>query len=260
MLILYFSGTGNTKYLANLFSHRMNIKCFSIESDINFKDEIKAHKTITFCYPIYCSRVPLIMREFVHKYKKELVGKKIIILVTQMFFSGDGARVFTDMFKSSEIDVIYAEHFNMPLNMGNTFFLDPWKPTKKSIYKATKNVKRKLNYVCKNIRKGVKVKRGFSLGSILLGFIQGKVWQKDTKSISASRLELKMKKGVKIHKECTQCNLCVKICPMKNLKSENGKVYGLDNCTACFRCVNKCPQKAITVFVHRKPKWQYKGV
>jgi flavodoxin len=64
-LTIYFSGTGNTKYIAGLFSRKMDAACFSIESDVDFSTEIKQHDTIAVCYPIYGSRVPLIMREFV---------------------------------------------------------------------------------------------------------------------------------------------------------------------------------------------------
>ena len=40
MLMLYFSGTGNSKYIANLFSKKVNAKCYSIEENIDFKKEI----------------------------------------------------------------------------------------------------------------------------------------------------------------------------------------------------------------------------
>ena len=98
MLTLYFSGTGNTKYIAEEFSKLMDAKCISIEAEVDFTQEIKSHDCIAFCYPIYGSRVPRNMREFVAKHMSDLTGKKIIIFVTQAFLSGDGARVFTDMF------------------------------------------------------------------------------------------------------------------------------------------------------------------
>ena len=41
MLMLYFSGTGNSKYIASTFSKKMNAKCHSIEEKIDFKNEIK---------------------------------------------------------------------------------------------------------------------------------------------------------------------------------------------------------------------------
>ena len=258
MLTLYFSATGNTEYIAKLFSHQMDAKCLSIEADTNFTQEIKAHDTIAFCYPIYASRVPRIMREFAAKHMSDLSGKKIIIFITQMIFSGDGARVFTDMFWDDTIEVIYAEHFNMPHNTGNIPIF--WKPSDKAIKKRVKKTNTKMMQVCKNIKKGIVKKRGFSRFSQILGNIQGKPWQGSSKEISASSftVENKAKNGVKIHKNCTTCGLCVKICPMKNLINDGDKIKQNSNCTVCYRCVNLCPAKAITVMmVHIRPRWQY---
>ena len=258
MLTLYFSGTGNTKYIASLFSKKMNAGCISIEADTDFAAEIKAHETITFCYPIYNSRVPRIMREFAHNHMTDLVGKRIIILVTQQVLSGDGARVFADLFEEGAIEVIYAEHFNMQQNMGN---IPVWwmlfKPTKRSQQKFIKKTNAKMNIVCNNIKNGIVKKRGFSKFSKLLGCIQGKLWQKNTKDIKPVRLEKKLMSGIRIHKNCTACNICTKVCPMKNLINHKGQLQHMNNCTVCYRCVNKCPQKAITVYIHLKPKWQY---
>ena len=258
MLTLYFSGTGNTKYLAELFCSKTDSKCFSIEATIDFANEINAHDIITFCYPIYCSRVPRIMREFTHRYMDNLHGKKIIILVTQMLFSGDGARVFADMFETGTIEIIYAEHFNMQQNMGNIPVFNLWKPSEKSKQKYISKAEAKMNTICDNINNNIIKKRGFSKWSKLVGCIQGKIWQKSTKDIIPHRLEKKIQNGVRIHPSCTACNKCIKICPMKNLVNNENQIQHLNNCTICYRCVNSCAQKAITVYIHTKPRWQYK--
>ena len=274
MLTLYFSATGNTKYIADLFSSEMGVACLSIEDDKNFTEENKSHDVIAFCYPVYASRVPRIMREFVAKHMSDLNGKKIIILVTQMMFSGDGARVFTDMFWDNAIEVVYAEHFNMPHNVGNIPIL--WKPSDRAIKRCIKKTNIKMMRICRDIKNGVVKKRGFSRFSSFLGSIQGKLWQGSSKEINpgVSTIEERVKNGVKIHKECTVCYLCVSICPMKNLVCEkrNGvendkrckesnramEIVPQGNCIVCYRCVNRCPQKAITVMmVHIRPKWQY---
>ena len=261
MLTLYFSGTGNTKYAAESFSRKMGAKCLSIEDDADFSAEIKAHDTIAFCYPIYCSRVPRIMRAFVHKHVTDVIEKKVVILVTQQIFSGDGARVFTDLFDEGAIEVIYAEHLNLQQNMGNipvfsTFF----KPGEKKNRRYIKKTEAKMNTICNNIKSGVVKKRGFSKSSEVLGYIQGKPWQADTSEVAPTRLEKKLTEGLRIHEDCITCDLCVDICPMKNLEHRDGKILHMNNCTLCYRCVNRCPRNAITVFIHSKPKWQYSGI
>jgi ferredoxin len=256
-LTIYFSGTGNTKYIAELFSRKMDAACYSIEADTDFSAEIKRHDTIAVCYPIYGSRVPLIMREFVAKYVDDFKGKKLIVFVTQLAFSGDGARVLTDLFPANHVNVIYAEHFSMPNNISNTFFLR--QRSNKSLAKKAHKADRKMDRVCHDIRNGKVKRRGFSAFSKLIGKVQGKPWQGDSRNISASKgsMEYRAKHSVKIDANCNACNICVQCCPMHNFENVQGIITPKDNCTICYRCINLCPQKAISVWFSQKPKWQY---
>ena len=55
MLTLYFSGTGNTRFVADNFSKKTDAECHSIEEDLDFGAAIARHERICFCYPIYGS-------------------------------------------------------------------------------------------------------------------------------------------------------------------------------------------------------------
>jgi len=260
MLTIYFSGTGNTKYIAELFSQEMDAICVSIEEDIDFQDHIKNHDILCFCYPIYGSRVPLIMRRFVAEHMEAIKGKKLIIFATQLLYSGDGARVFTDLFQPGTVEVIYAEHFNLPNNVSNLFFLG--ENSAEKLEKKRQKAEAKLEQMCRNIKNGISKKRGFSAGSKFLGNLQGLAWQGNSRRIEAnSKLgERTMGKAVRIDRDCTMCGLCVKLCPMDNLEQKGGVIAQQDNCTVCYRCVNACPQRAISIYFRAKPKWQYKGM
>ena len=249
MIMLYFSGTGNSKYIAELFCRHMDAECYSIEDDIDFEKLIKSNETIGFCYPVYGSRAPRILREFAVKQRETLKNKKLIIFCTQVLFSGDGARSFTDIFPRGHIKVMYAEHFLMPNNVCN-FFLTPLESEKK-VERYVMNAERKMQLVCENIKAGVIKKRGFNIISRLLGLPQG---------VFVPLLERKARKSVKINAGCNQCGLCVSLCPMDNLINENGKITHKNNCIACYRCINKCPEKAINVFVNGRIKKQYNGL
>jgi ferredoxin len=247
--MLYFSGTGNSKYIAELFCRQMNAACHSIEEDIEFEGLFKSSDTIGFCYPIYGSRVPRNLREFTTKYAPALKNKKLVIFCTQASFSGDGARAFTDLLPRNAVDVIYAEHFIMPNNVCN-FFVTPLASEEK-VKKYLLRAERKMRLVCSEIKAGTVKKRGFNIGSRILGLPQ---------AVFVPALEWVARRSVKVSRDCTQCELCVSICPVKNLRNENGKITHNHNCVACYRCVNKCPEKAITALYHSKVKKQYKGV
>ena len=249
MVMFYFSGTGNSKCVAELFAEEMTAACHSIEEDINFETLIEANETIGFCYPVYMSRVPRIMREFVKNHMDKLKDKKVVIFCTQWLFSGDGARSFFTLFPKNHVEVIYAEHFLMPNNVNNVFILPI--PDEKTIEKSVTRAKRKMQNVCNNIKNGKVKKRGFNIFSQILGLFQG---------LLLYSVENKANNSLKISDNCTNCHICVNVCPMSNLVSENQHITHKHNCTMCYRCINKCPKHAINVVYHGKVKGLYKGM
>ena len=247
--MFYFSGTGNSRYIAELFSEIMDIGCHSIEETRDFAPLLEAEETIAFCYPVHGSRVPRIMRDFALRYLEPLRGKQLIILCTQLVFSGDGARAFTDVFPPGHIKVIYAEHVRMPNNICN-FIIMPLEK-KETVKKRVRKAEQKVHLICDDIAKGRKRSRGFNPLSRALGLIQGAFYP------GFERMGLNR---VWIDDDCIKCLTCVSVCPMKNIVFEEGELKTRDDCTICCRCINECPQKAIQVFLHTKVKKQYEGV
>ncbi len=244
MVVIYFSGTGNTRFIAKRFSREMGCDSYSIEEDVDFGKIISESDTIALCYPIHFSQAPLFFMDFIKKHKKQFKGKKIISLCSQQFYSGDGARSIVDLLE--DVEVIYAEHFNMQNNI-------TCMPT---YYKLTKiNNKRCLKHTCKKIKKiskdinnkRIKLK-GFNEFSKSLG---------KTQHLSSESLENKQKKAVKIRETCVLCEKCVKRCPTCNLAVNNNKIVSSNKCTFCMRCVNICPKKSISVLLHGDVKEQY---
>lgn len=246
MVIVYFSGTGNSAYLAKLFARQMECECYSIEEAIDFEAVFQNQDIIAICYPIYGSCVPKIMRDFAAKHRSLLEQKKLIIFCSQMMFSGDGAKAFARLVPQSH--VIYAEHFNMPNNISN-FSLFPI--TEKERVRKKAKADAKMQRVCSNIKNGKVFLRGWSLGSQWLGYVQNKFWPD---------VERKQASSFCADESCTGCGLCVKKCPAQNLVLQEKRPVQLNQCMLCYRCVNLCPQKAATVMLPAKVKTQYKGV
>jgi len=245
--MFYFSGTGYSKYVAELFCNNMNAKCHSIEEDMDFEKLIRSNDVIGFCYPIYMSNVPRMMREFAERHMLALKGKKVIIFCTQFMLSGDGTKKLVMQFPKGHIDVIYTEHFFMPNNMNDIAFLPI--ANNKSIKRYAIRAKKKMDSVCRNIQDGKVRKRGFSIIALILGVPQ---------SVFIGAVERRANRAVSIDDDCNKCGLCIKICPMKNFAmDDDGVVRPNNNCTVCYRCINVCPEKAITVLLSGKIKKQY---
>ena len=52
---------------------------------------------------------------------------------------------------------------------------------------------------------------------------------------------------MKAGNSCTGCSLCASICPMKNIRMENGRPVFGTACSLCVRCSFSCPHDAITI-------------
>ncbi len=249
MLTLYFSGTGNSKFAAELFAAEMGGECKSIEETADFSALIQRADTLAFAYPVYLSRVPRIMAEFVRAHRADLRGKKLVILATQMMFSGDGARCFTDLLPRGSYEVLYAEQIKMPNNVNNmkSFMRTP----DEDIVRLTGETRDHVFKIAADLKAGITFRRDFDLKSRLLGLPQ---------AIVSPFFQWMMKRGIRVSKDCTGCGLCVKRCPMHNLTLKNGVAKGGNNCTVCYRCLNLCPVRAINLYFPGKVAWQYHGV
>ncbi len=249
MLTLYFSGTGNSKFVAERFALGMGGACHSIEEDADFSSLIRAADTVAFVYPIYLSRPPRIMSEFVAARRDDLQGKKLVILCTQMVFSGDGARCLTDHLPKDGCRVVYAEHIIMPNNVNNMWCFPHQSPAK--VRKLACKARKKVDAICEDIKAGRVVRRGFHAVSRLLGLLQGGF---------SPNFERMMLNSVRIGGECNGCGLCVRRCPTHNLTLVNGKAAAGGSCTECYRCINLCPRRAIGIYFKGRVKWQYQGI
>ncbi len=244
MVTIYFSGTGNSEFLAKKFSEKMNCKCFSIEERVDFNRIIKENDTIALCYPIHFSKAPVFFMDFVSKHKEVFRGKKVIVLCSQQFYSGDGARSIFDLLE--DVEVLYTEHFNMQNNI--TAWPSYYMLTKRNNKRCLSGVEKKTEKIARDIKEGKVKLKGFSEFSKFLGRGQ---------HISPERIKEKQSKAVRVNESCVLCGKCVKHCPTKNLKLERGQVTDIGECNFCMRCVNLCPKKSITVMIHGKVREQY---
>lgn len=252
-LYLYFSGTGNTKYVVKKFSEKLeedkSYKMLSIEDSSRDYDKlIKEAEIITIAYPIYASILPYIMADFLKDHLSSFEGKKIITITTQLLFSGDGGALPYRLLKKCNVDHLHSIHVNMPSNLVDMAIF-PAKPiykTKKKVLKADA----KINKVVSRIKSGKTIKDGRKWYSRTIGYLFQRGFGKGAMD--------KLRTKVRIDNDiCIKCNQCVSTCPTGNLSNEDGMIKFENQCTLCYRCVNQCPTQAISIFSKKKPKVQY---
>ncbi len=242
ILILQFSGTGNTYYVANLMkkaftSHENEVVCYPIEKLTDVNELISQYDVFGIGFPIYGSDMPSIVKNLVETIHQN-EGKRAFTFCTQMMYSGDGAAYLAKKLIKKGFIVRQCEHFNMPNNLRDyAKFL----PTKVNYQKLEKRIGKKVNKFCLAIENNQRRRKGMNILSNFLGWIQRYPYQKMTKDRLIEVL---------IDKSCILCKKCVSLCPVTNFSIENGKLVDNKKCILCYRCINHCPVNAL----HINPK------
>ncbi len=251
-LYLYFSGTGNTKYVIDRFSSLYEESIFtkqSIEHDnFDYHKAISEASTIIIAYPIHASMMPFIMQEFLDKYKEDFRNKNIIAIATQMSFSGDGGSLAYYKLKSVNVKLIHSIHINMPVNISDFFLFKI--PSNEKIDKIIIKADKKIEDIVDKIKSGKTIKMGKRFYSRFLGFIV----QRGISKLFFKKLRKRLYIN---HDKCIMCKKCVEVCPMNNLYIQDNLIKTENKCTLCYRCVNICPTQAISLFSKKSPNNQY---
>lgn len=238
MIGIYFSGTGNSRYVLEVFlrEYDNNSLMFSIE-DRKLIDYINYHDEIVFSYPVQYSAVPKYLSDFIRNNSEMWKDKKIFIIATMALFSGDGAGVLGRLLKQNGAKITGGLHLQMPDSIADE------KVLKRSFEKNTQLVEKANRKVIKavaNIKNGKYPQEGLGILSRLAGFLSQRLWFGYRTRKYSDKLKVDADK-------CIGCSKCVKICPTENIIMIDNKAQGKDKCTVCYRCVNACPKQAITL-------------
>ncbi|MDV4152237.1 EFR1 family ferrodoxin [Clostridium sp. AL.422] len=248
-IILYFSGTGNTKFIANkiaeeFYKNGCEIDTYSIEEKIDLKNV--SYDYLILGFPKYFEYIP----KFFIEYLEDNLSDTSKEIKTMIFSTGrDRAKTYFNELEKKLLTknyrVIVTKNFQMPDN-----------------YTLSKGYKKLTRKDYKEIFDSSLVE----IKDAVVNFLMDNYMKENVNEIKASiyktinKMKTKdlYKNSVKysVNSDCDKCNLCVKICPTKNIDNIGGDIKFRDNCIMCCRCVNACPKNSI--MYNEKEHYQYK--
>lgn len=243
-MILYFSGTGNSRYTAELISSVTGDSIISLNEIIKTNAPLSFHSNSPFVIvcPTYAWRIPRIVEDAV--IKGDFSGSKEIYFVLTC---GDGAgnaykyaKLLSDnkgfVFKGLKAVVMpenYIAMFSVPDEKESEAIIERAKPVIKETAEKIKN--------------GEDISQSSSLlGKFLSGPVNGIFYGMFVSD-----------RGFYTTDKCVSCGKCAELCPLNNITIKDGKPHWGGSCTHCMACICRCPSEAIEYKNKSKGKRRY---
>jgi len=143
ILILYFSGTGNTYFIAELIMKKLlkkgyNAELFSVE---NFNPAyLCKYDLLVFGYPVYGYAMPSFLNKYIEKLSLPTT-KAVILFSTMGYYGGNSLRDTAGLFKKNGFLTVGFEEFKLPGSDGLLIIKKNSNKIKKLLNKDFKNSK-----------------------------------------------------------------------------------------------------------------------
>lgn len=235
--ILYFSPTGNVRYIAKELSQHLDSNTELFPLEFTDPETLIQKDQLVILFSIHAFNAPRTVKRFVKKIPEGLYKNVSLISVgcNDGLVNKAATWGLRKILEKKGCSILVDEIMAMPLSFIMSF---PEELIRKQIAAANEKIK----LIAESILKGKKSEVKIPIRSKLLYFI-GKV-----EGPAARSFGLDLYAG----KACTSCGICVKNCPEQNIHFNKKKKprFGL-KCLMCMRCIYICPEKAIKPRIFR---------
>ncbi len=230
-MIVFFSGTGNCKYVAEQVANSMNDKAISIETG-QVKFALKEGECFGIVTPTNWWELPILIREFLHTLELNRSQNNYIFLVvtygTTPGCCGEDAR---RILNKKGIALNAAFSIRMPDNWTPIFDLSDAEDVKRQNEEAEIHLRNVITKIqSRENGNQTEHKMPYAVRIITDPFLNN---ERKTNHFY-------------VENSCIGCGLCVKKCPVQAIELQNKKpVWIKDKCALCLRCLHHCPKFAI---------------
>ena len=234
-MILYFSATGNTEFVAKQLAKRLDDECINLLDRIKNHDysAIRSKKPFVVCSPIYVCEPPRFLCDYLRKVS--LVGNRNIYYVfTSGGYAGIADSIVKRITKRSGMKYMGWTELVMPRNYVASDAYDML--DKETARKRIRESARKLPRIAAVIKTGQPLHgRYVFLFEKVICLPFNPVWVKIKQPAEPFHTNDK----------CVGCGKCEKVCPLNNIKMVDGKPCWEGPCAHCMACIGNCPVEAI---------------
>ena len=232
-MILYFSGTGNSKYAAQRIADGLGDTLCSMNDRIKAGDTspVETGSRLVIVTPTYAWRIPRLVRDWL--LHTELNGAtQVWFVMTCGSEIGNANKYNRDLCAEKAISCMGTAQIVMPENYIAMFSAPHADKARQIVAQAEPSIDRAIAAIQRN--------QSFAptRNNLYDRFMSGPVnpifykFFVNADAFAASGA-------------CIGCGQCAKRCPMNNVTLKDGKPVWGRNCTHCMACICYCPKEAI---------------
>jgi len=232
-MIVYFSGTGNSRYAAESLAHQLGEELLDAGRRIKAGDkgELCSERPWVFVAPTYAWQMPHVFEEYLRSIS--FTGsREAYFVLTCGSEIGDAGSYAKTLCEDKSLEYRGIQAVVMPENYIAMFDV----PDAKTCAAMMDQAKTVLQACGELISDGCP-------------FPERKVGMKDRKRsgiVNKTFYRMFVKaKDFYATDGCTGCGACVDACPLNNIRLEERKPLWGEQCTHCMACICGCPAEAI---------------
>jgi len=240
--IVYFSGTGNTKRVGEVFKSKLEHMGHSPDMvDISLKNsKLKGYDLVIAGSPTYTMSSSHNLHAFIKKNisKSDNPNADFITYVTHGWGTSYGHLTLKDTAKKLGFSVLGAKAFLAPSNF--YMFNESVQPKQSTIEieQLQSSILNQVTQVLDSyLDKSIHIEKHSVIKKQQIALMS-----KLARKVFITQFSKKM---LKVDPDkCTQCTVCVKKCPNQNIVLTHGQIHFGTDCSACGRCMHICPKNA----------------
>ncbi len=249
-MIFYFSGTGNSRWVAQQLAAQLQESLVAMADDASLikRYELKADERVVFVFPVYAWAPPTLVLEFIAR-----VNLPDAVSVSFVCTCGDDIGKTADVFCQAIRKRGWICLAGYSVTMPNTYVSLPGFDVddKEVEHRKVQNAKARVQFIAEQLSEGVHLSTP--------NCHEGAFPRLKTYGIGPLfRTFLMSPKPFHATDRCTGCHICEKKCPVQNITVTDRPQWG-DRCTQCLACYHACPFHAIEYGKRTQEKGQYKG-
>lgn len=243
-MILYFSGTGNSRYIANALGALLDDEVVSINQYLKTKGCGNFHSGTPYVFvtPTYMSRMPMKVEKFMKS--SSFKGNKNAYYIFSAGESIGNAYKYCQKLCTQK-NLLYrgTTSVAMPANYVVMYDVLPKEKAKEEAGKADNAIQRIAEQIKNvqqiNLNPQMSGHKSFSMIAPIF----------DSLIVSA--------KGFHADSTCTGCRTCENLCPLNNIKISNKTPVWGTECMHCMACISACPHQSINYGKKTKGRNRY---